>query len=158
MSKRSALVWSSVGFLLLGGGFGVGAVLALRPAPPPPFAPVPEEAAPEETGMLVYVPLEDQLAVAVAEQPERVMLTLGVSVRGSLEELVKLQEAVKTMKPAIKAAMLEVAQREVAKTAEPAALMAALPAPLRDAANRVIGTEELPAPVEEVLITGLVTQ
>ncbi|MBC2834796.1 hypothetical protein [Paragemmobacter straminiformis] len=158
MSKRMVIIWSALGFLSLGGGFGVGAYLVLRPVPPPAFAPKPEEAAPEEKGMLVYVPLEDQLAVAVAEQPVRVMLTLGVSVRGSLEELVVLQEAVKTKKAAVMAALLVAAQAEVVKGAEPAVLLERLPAPLRDAVNGVIGTAELPEPVEEVLITGLVTQ
>lgn len=158
MTNRSVLLWSSLGFLLLGGGFGVGAVMALRPPPPPPFAATPEPLEAKPQGTLVYIPLEDQLAVAVAEQPVRVMLTLGVSVRGDMEQLLKLQETVKAKKPAIKAALLDVAQREVAKTADPATLMKVLPAQLRKAANTVIGTAEMPEPVEEVLIVGLVTQ
>lgn len=153
------LVFAVLGFLCLGGGFGVAAFRVMQPVPPPHFAQVPEEeAAPEPDTMLVYVPLEEQLAVAVAEQPVRVMLTLGVSLRASVSDLVALQAEVDERRPALLAAMLEVAQVEVAKTAEPAVLLKTLPGPLREVVNEALGTDALPEPVEEVLITGLVTQ
>lgn len=152
-------VFALIGFLCLGGGFGVAAALVMQPVPPPPFAPVDEAADVQDEGtLLVYVPLEEQLAVAVTEQPVRVILTLGVSLRASVTDLVTLKAEVEKKRPALLAAMLEVAQVEVAKTAEPAVLLKSLPEPLRGVVNNVLGTDALPEPVEEVLITGLVTQ
>ncbi len=160
MARSASFHWFSVlGFLGLGGGFGAAAVLVMQPVPPPAFAPVPEAAlAHDDATMQVYVPLEEQVAVAVAEQPVRVMLTLGFSLRASVGDLVALQAAVEEKRPAILAAMLQAAQAEVAKTGDPARLLASLPAPLRAAVNGALGTADLPEPVEEVLIVGLVTQ
>ncbi len=155
----SPLVFSMLGFLGLGGGFGAAAYAVMQPAPPPPFAPVAKAPEAEEAEtMLVYVPLEEQLAVAVAEQPVQVMLTLGVALRASIGDLVTLKAEVEAKRPALMAAMLTVAQVEVAKMADPAMLMQTLPEPLRDALNTALGTKALPEPVEEVLIVGLVAR
>lgn len=151
--------FAALGFLALGGGFAAAAYAVMQPPPPAPFAPPAAMApAPDEGLMQVYVPLEEQVAVAVAEQPRRVMLDLAFSVRASGEELLALKAAVEAKKPAILAALLAAAQVEVARTAEPAVLTRALPGPLRMAVNAILGTPDRPAPVEEVLVTGLVTQ
>lgn len=161
MAGKGSYAWAAaLGFLALGGGFGVAAVLALRPVAPPAFAPTPAPEAVDaaEGRMLVYVPIEEQIAVAVAEQPKRVMLTLAVTLRGTVEELIGLKAAVDEKRPAILAEMLIAAQGEVVKSTDPATLLKSLPGPLRAAVNRVAGTDALPEPVEEVLIIGLVTQ
>lgn len=152
-------VFSALAFLCLGGGFGVAAYRVMQPVPPPPFAPVKAGPARHDPALMqVYVPLEEQLAVAVAEQPVRVMMTLAVSLRAPVADLLALKAQVEATRPALLAALLEVAQTEVARTAEPAVLMAVLPAPLRESLNRRLGTEALPEPVEEVLITGITAQ
>lgn len=152
--------WFSIlGFLGLGGGFGVAAVAVMQPAPPPAFAPEPETGQDHADGAVqVYVPLDEQVTVAVAEQPVRVILTLGFSLRAPVGELVALQAAVDAKRPAILAALLQAAQAEVVRSADPMVLLETLPAPLRAAVNAALGTPDKPEPVEEVLITGLVTQ
>lgn len=148
-----------LGFLALGGGFALAAVAVMQPVPPPAFAKAEAGAeVAEPATMQVYVPLEEQVAVSVSEQPARVILTLGFSLRAPVEELVALQAEVEAKRPAILAALLAAAQDEVVKSADPVVLLARLPGPLRAAVNKAIGTAERPEPVEEVLVTGLVTQ
>lgn len=154
----SPFVFSVLGFLCLGGGFGVAAFAVMQPVQPE-FAPADAKAAPQDAEtMLVYVQIKEPLAVAVAEQPVRVVVTLAVALRAPVMDLVTLKAEVETKRPALLAAMLAVAQVEVAKTAVPAELLKTLPGPLRDAVNRALGTDALPEPVEDVLIVGLVTQ
>lgn len=157
--ETSSLLFWTLGFLCLGGGFGVAAVKVMQPVPPPPFAPVEAVEAEQDEGLMqVYVPLEEQIAVAVAEQPVRVMLTIGFSLRASVEELISLKAEVDAKRPALLAAMLEAAQVEVVKSVDPAVLLKTLPEPLRAVVNEALATAALPEPVEEVLIVGLVTQ
>lgn len=174
MSRKAGILGVVVGFVAVGGGFGMAAVAALRAPPAPVFAQSAPEAVPDAApdagpegapdaglgpdGMLVYVQIEEQLAVAVAEQPVRVMLRLAVAVRGSPAALLELKGRVDAAMPSILAAALTAAQLEVAQTVDPVALMQRLPGPLRVAVNGVVGTAELPEPVVEVLVTGLVTQ
>ncbi len=157
-SSADRLFWL-LGFCCLGGGFGVAALLVMQPPPPAPFAPVAEAVeVPDPALMQVYVPLEEQIAVAVAEQPVRVMLNVGFSLRATPGELLALKEAVDAKRPAILAAMLAAAQVEVTKSVAPQVLLKTLPEPLRAAVNAAVGTAEVPEPVKEVLITGLMTQ
>lgn len=159
MARTGSYRWlGGVAFAALGGGFGVAGYAVVQPVPRPAFAPVEAVAAVSDDRVLAYQALDGQVAVAVAEQPVRVMLDLGFAVRGSVADLIALQAAVEAGKPALMAALLAAAQVEVAKSADPAVLLVSLPGPLREAVNRALATEALPEPVEEVLITGLVTQ
>ncbi len=160
----SQTVFAGLGFVALAGGFSLAAWRVMQPPPVPAFAATgdagAEAAAPEEAPETIqlYVPLEDQIAVAVAERPERVMFDVAFSVRGPMEVLLGMKADVDAKKDTILAALLVAAQAEVVKSADPATLLASLPGPLREAANRAVGTANLPEPVEEVLVTGLVVQ
>lgn len=148
-----------LGFGLLAGPM-LGAVIALWVQPmPAPLQPTEhadmhgEEAAPVQ-----YFDLPDPLSVALAEGEPRLQLTLAIAVRGELEKLLPLRDTVMAKTDMLKAAMLLEAQRMVAEGADSEALHRDLPARLRGVINGEIGTSEMPAPVEEVLITSLTMQ
>lgn len=163
MAQGKQSVWPLLaGFMPVGGAMlaGLGAVLLQEP-PALPWGEM-EEAAPVEEestqGPRVYVPLTDLLTVALERGGPRMEAGLAFAVRGSTEELLGLNTRVQTQIGVIEAAVVRTAQEVLAEGADSLRLHAELPGRLRAAVNEVIGTEDWPEPVDEVLITSLVVQ
>lgn len=150
---------ATLGFLCVAGPM-LGAVVALwlQPLPAPLHSREDVASHGEAAAPLQYFDLPDPLSVAVAEGEPRMQMTLAIAVRGELEKLLPLRDSVLAKTDLLKAAMLLEAQTLVAEGADSEALHRELPAHLRDVINAEIGTEDMPAPVEEVLITSLTMQ
>ncbi len=162
MSADRAESWPLVaGFGLVSGPaiLGLGLVL-MQPLPELPWsdpdaaAVVVEEDIPEP-GPRVYVPLTDVLTISLAKGGPRMEAGLAFAVRGSSQELLGLTTRVQAQIGPIEAVVVQVAQEVVAMGADSATIHAELPKRLRVAVNDLIGTEDWPAPVDEVLITSL---
>lgn len=150
---------ATLGFLLVAGPI-LAAIVAvwLQPLPAPLHSGDATASHGEDEAPLQYFDLPDPLSVAVAEGQPRLQLTLAIAVRGELEKLLPLRDSVLAKTDLLKAAMLLEAQTLVAEGADSEALHKDLPARLRDVINTEIGTEDMPTPVEEVLITSMTMQ
>jgi hypothetical protein len=162
MTREAAgKIWPfAAGFALVGGSMVAGLVsVLLRDAPALPWshaaeaAPVPEE---PPRGPRVYVPLTDVLTISLRKGGPRMEAGLAFAVRGSTEELLGLTTRVQAQIGPIEAAVVQAAQDVVAEGAESLRVHAELPGRIRAAVNDLIGSEDWPEPVDEVLITSLV--
>lgn len=153
--------WPAIaGFSVVSGTMIVAlGVLLMRAPPPMPWAEAgtDAEAVPDDRRELtrVYVPLTETLTVALQENGPRMEAGLALAVRGTTEDLLSLNSRVEARIGPIEAEVVRAAQEVVADSADSQSLHAILPGRLRAVINREIGTENWPAPVEEVLITSL---
>jgi hypothetical protein len=160
---RGGILLVMAGFLLVGGGMitGLGMVLTREPTPLPWAEPEAEVAAVDSEeeqrarGERLYVPLTKFLDAGLGRGQPRMEASLTVAVRGTSKELIALNTLVGTNISQIEAAMMAEALEVMGATPDSASIHKELPGRLRDAINRTVGTEEWPAPVEEVLITSL---
>ena len=155
------MIWPVVaGFALVGGTTVAGlATLLLRDAPTLPWRDAAEAAPPpEETprGPRLYVPLTDVLTISLQKGGPRMEAGLAFAVQGSTEELLGLTTRVQAQIGLIEAAVVRTAQDVVAEGADSQRMHAELPGRLRAAVNDLIGSEDWPEPVDEVLITSLI--
>ena len=161
MAEEEDSLWPAIaGFSVICGTVIVALAVLLQRAPPPlPWAEAEAEAevVPEDREMLprVYVPLTDMLTVALSENGPRMEAGLALAVRGSTEDLLKLNSMVEARIGPIEAEVVRTAQELVAASADSQSLHAELPGRLRAVINKEIGSDIWPAPVEEVLITSL---
>jgi len=159
MAEEEVSTWPAIaGFSVVSGTMIVALAVLLQRAPPPmPWAEAGAEVAAEETEVLprVYVPLTHMLTIALRENGPRMEAGLALAVRGSAEDLLKLNSMVEARIGPIEAEVVRAAQEVVASSAESNALHAELPERLRAVINQQIGSDDWPAPVEEVLITSL---
>ncbi|MBA4351974.1 MAG: hypothetical protein C0427_12105 [Rhodobacter sp.] len=159
MAEEEVSTWPAIaGFSVVSGTMIVALAVLLQRAPPPmPWAEADAEVAAEETEVLprVYVPLTHMLTIALRENGPRMEAGLALAVRGSAEDLLKLNSMVEARIGPIEAEVVRAAQEVVASSAESNALHAELPERLRAVINQQIGSDDWPAPVEEVLITSL---
>lgn len=149
-----------LGFGLVG-GFGLAGVGALLMQAPPALPWAEGEAAPVEVvepGPRVYVPLTDVLTISLAKGGPRMEAGLAFAVRGSSQELLGLTTRVQAQIGPIEAEVVRAAQEVVAGGADSLRVHAELPGRLRDVVNALIGSEDWPEPVDEVLITSLVVR
>lgn len=158
---RAGIFPMLAGFVLVGGVMltGLGMVMT-QPPPDLPWAsdeePVVDPSAElRAKGERLYVPLTKFLDAGLGRGKPRMEASLSVAVRGSSEELLALNTRVGGNISQIEAAMMVEALDVMSKTPEIGAIHRDLPGRLRDAINRVIGTEEWPEPVEEVMLTAV---
>lgn len=122
----------------------------------PDWASVAEEAPAPPPPELTYLPLDEPIQLGLSGGRLRVSLNLAFSARLAGPDLLDLGTRIKAAQPAIMAALTEAALRKATLLENTpdtaAALRAALPAILRTTVNERLGTDALPAPVEEVLI------
>jgi hypothetical protein len=136
-------------------------VLLFRAPPPLPWAEAEADLEAEEVSdnreafPRIYVPLTDTLTISLRENGPRMEAGLALAVRGSAEDLLKLNSMVEARIGPIEAEVVRTAQEVVADSADSKSLHEVLPERLRAAINREIGSDVWPAPVEEVLITSL---
>ena len=155
------------GFVIVAGGM-VWALGALLSEPPPSLpwddagaeAEVMEDPAValREKGDRLYVPLTKFLDVGLGRGKPVLQASATVAVRGSAEELLALNTLVGANLTQIEAAMMAEALDLMGTTPDIVSIHRDLPGRLRDAINRVIGTEEWPDPVEEVMLTSVALQ
>lgn len=161
MAEETVSPWPAIaGFSVVSGTMilCLGALL-VRPPPPMPWAEAEAEAeeAPDNREALprVYVPLTDTLTIALRETGPRMEAGLALAVRGSTEDLLKLNSLVEARIGPIEAEVVRAAQEVVASSGDSQSLHAELPGRLRAVINDQIGSDVWPDPVEEVLITSL---
>lgn len=142
-----------------------GLVAALWAAPrPAPLRVAHETVVEEETAEekaesgVIYVDLPEPLTVATVQNQARMQVSLAVLIRGNLLELAGMDDAITQKSKRIMAEMLIEAEEMVAEGADSDRLHRDLPERLRQVINGAIGTEDLPEPVAEVLITSMALQ
>lgn len=159
MAEEEDSLWPAIaGFSVVSGTMIVALAVLLQRAPPPlPWAEREAEVVAEDQEVLprVYVPLTHMLTIALQENGPRMEAGLALAVRGSAEDLLKLNSMVEARIGPIEAEVVRAAQEVVASSAESNALHEMLPERLREVINQQIGSDDWPAPVEEVLITSL---
>jgi hypothetical protein len=161
MTEETVSPWPAIaGFSVVSGTMILClGVLLFRSPPPLPWAEAEAEVeeVPDDRAAFqrVYVPLTDTLTIALRENGPRMEAGLALAVRGSLEDLLKLNSMVEARIGPIEAEVVRTAQEVVADSADSKSLHEVLPERLRAAINREIGSDVWPAPVEEVLITSL---
>lgn len=103
-----------------------------------------------------YVPLDEPIDLGLYQGRIRLSVTLAFSVRLEPLQLLDLSGRVTKVRDAIRseitAAILEIAEDETTSKDLGPRLRAALPTPLKDIVNQNLATEDLPEPVDEVLI------
>ncbi len=159
MAEEEISLWPAIaGFSVVSGTMIVALAVLLQRAPAPlPWAEAETEVVAEDQEVLprVYVPLTHTLTIALQENGPRMEAGLALAVRGSAEDLLKLNSMVEARIGPIEAEVVRAAQDVVAESTESRSLHAVLPERLREVINREIGSDVWPTPVEEVLITSL---
>lgn len=159
MAEEEDSLWPAIaGFSVVCGTMIVALAVLLQRAPPPrPWAAAEAEVVETDQEVMprVYVPLTHLLTIALQENGPRMEAGLALAVRGSTEDLLKLNSLVEARIGPIEAEVVRAAQDVVAESTESGALHRVLPERLRAVINQQIGSDEWPAPVEEVLITSL---
>lgn len=139
-------------------GFAIPAGLALVLAgvlmttPPLPEVEDPDTRPPGLTHL--YITLDAPIFVNMGTG-SRMRLDLAVSVEGTTAQLLALNGMVDGALARVEAAISAEAQDLAMSGADSAAVHDALPGRARDAINAMLGDEEFPTPVTEVLIIGL---
>ncbi len=147
---------------ILGFAFPAGLALALATvllvSYPPRVEVAAEEAVVEQEALThLYIALEEPLYVSLGTGP-RMKLDLAVSVSGTSAQLLELNAVVDDQLSRVRAAILSEAQEMVMEGADSVMVHAALPERARDTINGMLGSEDFPEPVAEVLILGLALQ
>ncbi|MCZ8335309.1 MAG: hypothetical protein O9328_13665 [Rhodobacteraceae bacterium] len=148
---------------ILGFAFPAGLALALAAvllvSYPPRVEVAAEEAVVEQEALThLYIALEEPLYVSLGTGP-RMKLDLAVSVSGTSAQLLELNAVVDDQLSRVRAAILSEAQEMVMEGgADSVMVHAALPERARDTINGMLGSEDFPEPVAEVLILGLALQ
>ncbi|MBD1203344.1 MAG: hypothetical protein H9533_04320 [Rhodobacteraceae bacterium] len=148
---------------ILGFAFPAGLALALAAvllvSYPPRVEVAAEEAVVEQPAglMHLYIALQEPLYVSLGTGP-RMKLDLAVSVSGTSAQLLELNAVVDDQLSRVRAAILSEAQEMVMEGADSVMVHAALPERARDTINGMLGSEDFPEPVAEVLILGLALQ
>ncbi|MCZ8153219.1 MAG: hypothetical protein O9292_12645 [Rhodobacteraceae bacterium] len=147
---------------ILGFAFPAGLALALAAvllvSYPPRVEVAAEEAVVDQEALThLYIALEEPLYVSLGTGP-RMKLDLAVSVSGTSAQLLELNAVVDDQLSRVRAAILSEAQEMVMEGADSVMVHAALPERARDTINGMLGSEDFPEPVAEVLILGLALQ
>lgn len=141
-----------VGFLAVVGSFAGGLALAFGrdTAPSVAAGPAPE---PESADTVqVYHPLPDQLVVTLPNG-RTAATSVTLSVKAPMATLLDLKATATAHQADIMAALLEAAQATAQTEQEATALRSALPLRLADVLNERLGSDDVPKPVKEVLLT-----
>lgn len=148
------------GFALMGGLLPLGLMaVVLQPAPPLPWAV--EEVAPVVEApevKRIYIEIETPFSVSLGPQAALVEANLAFGLRGEVLALAELQKTVDAQMARINAVLLAETQAMVLEGMDSAALHKVLPERLRGVINGMLGTEDWPEPVEEVMLIELVMQ
>lgn len=139
------------GFLAVAGSFCGGLALAVGQDSAPMLTAQPEADPDAPPLVQIYHPLPDQLLMTLPDG-RMAMVNVTLSVEAPVETLLALQATATERQPEIMAALLEAGQATADRAADTAALRADLPPKLAEVLNDRLGTEELPAPVKEVLL------
>lgn len=148
---------------ILGFAFPAGLALALAAVllvtyPPRVEVPVEETGTEQRAGLThLYITLQEPLFVSLGTGP-RMKLDLAVSVSGTSAQLLELNAVVDDQMTRVRAAILSEAQAMVMAGADSVAVHASLPEQARATINGMLGSEDFPEPVTEVLILGLAVQ
>gem|GEM_PF-4074654 len=165
--EASGTLPAIAGFVVVAGGM-LPALWLLLTEPPPalPWAEAeaaaeaadgPDKVAEEDAhGSWIYVPLTKELEVGLGRGMPVLKAMAIIAVRGSTEELPGLNALVTGDLARIESAMMAEVLDMMTATTGIDAIHRELPTRLRDAANRVIGSETDPAPVDEVMLTSVV--
>ena len=105
-----------------------------------------------------YVDLPEPLMMATAPGQPRAQIMVALAIKGNPAELAGMEEKVLSKVQRISAEMLDETEELITAGADSDALHHELPERLRKIVNAVIGTEDWPEPVVEVLITSLAMQ
>lgn len=154
-APKGSVLLPIIGFLLVTGSFGIGVALSYRD--PHPETAKAEQTPPEQTPIAVYFPMGDPIQVTLSGMGT-VVMGLSLSLYGLPEAMHKLQEVAKAREPELRAAVLQAVQAEADRAADVESFRRDLPARLRDTLNGLVGTEELPAPVVDVLFVSFVVR
>lgn len=144
-----------LGFALIALPFAAGMAATLSRGTPPLVAEDPAAAGTEDgtaAPMKVYLPLPEPLVLNLRGERSAV-LSLTLAVEGPAGILVGLKATVEARMDDLMARILAEAQAVAERDDAPTALRHNLPARLRDTLNAAVGTEPLPEPVREVLVT-----
>lgn len=155
MSPSSSKILFYIGAVLPTAAFFVASALVYQTTPPEWAAP--KEAPPAvDAPKITYVDLDEPIDFAVYNGRIRVSMALAFAVRLGPMELLTLSAKVNEVENAVKAemtdAILAEASDEKSSKDLGARLRQSLPPILLSIINRRLATEEIPAPVEEVLI------
>ena len=148
---------------VLGFAFPAGLAIAMAAVlmlsyPPRVEHPVDQAAAEEaEAKTHLYIAMQEPIFVSLGTGP-RMKLDLAVSVSGTGEQLLALNAVVDDQLSRVRAAILSEAQEMVLEGADSVKVHASLPDRARATINRMLGSEDFPEPVSEVLILGLAVQ
>lgn len=152
MRPRSPVSFATlIGFLAVTGSFGAGLSVALG-QDDAPRAQQPAPPRDDPSMMQAYVPLPEQIRLGMADG-RTARATIILSVKGSPADLLDLHVLAKERQPDMMAALLQAAQTEAQAATDPAMLRVALRLRLAEVVNERLGTETLPAPVQEVLLS-----
>lgn len=148
---------------ILGFAFPAGLALALSAVlllsyPPRVDVPADEAVAERSAGLThLYITLQEPLYVSLGTGP-RMKLDLAVSISGTSAQLLELNAVVDDQLSRVRAAILSEAQAMVMDGADSTMVHAVLPEQARATINAMLGSEDFPEPVTEVLILGLALQ
>lgn len=154
-SRLGSAFGSGLGFMLVAGGFAIGLGLTFRHADPELVPPA--ETAPAIEPVKIYLPFGDQLFLPAADGKVAVA-GLTLAIEGPPEVLLALQAEVEARLPDLRAQVLDTAQATAETLPQGASLRDTLPERIRAVLNAAVGTEPLPAPVTEVLLTEYMEQ
>lgn len=147
-----------VGFALPAGLSFALATMLLVAYPPRLDMPV-EETAVERPSRLtyLYITLDAPIFINLGTGP-RMRLDLAVSVEGTQAQLLELNRVVDGAQSRVMAEIVAEANDLVMEGADSAKVHEALPGRARARINAMLGSEDFPEPVSEVLILGLAVQ
>lgn len=138
--------------------FAAGVAYVLAPTPPDWTQPAQEPVMADRPAP-AYLELDQPISVGVYNGRIQITLNLAFAARLGPFELLSLADSVKKREDAIMADLTEVILREAENATNSQnlgkSLRATLPEKLRDVVNSGLGTPEIPAPVDEVLILDL---
>lgn len=155
---RFAPVWiGGLAFVLVTGGFAAGLGMTLHQTGPAPVQTAPPESSPDNPAITVYIPFGETQALPVPDG-RIVAADLTLVIEGQPAELLSMQADIDARMPALRAQVLAAAQAVAETLPAGANLRDRLPDRIRSMMNSAVGTETLPAPVREVLVTKFMKQ
>lgn len=148
------LAWASAVFPVLAFGFALNGILAQD---------IPDWAKPPEDLVIplpppYYLPLDVPVRAGLDGGKTLIAVSLAFSARLDPMDLLTVSALVTEKQATILADLTEVLLQTASENADPVVLYRDLPARLRDATNRALATDALPAPVHQVFIVDMMIQ
>ena len=150
-SAAPSPILTLLGFLAVAGSFGTGIAWSYQHAAPEIVVQETEPPPPEDL-MKVYYPFPEQIYVTMPDAT-MVILKLSFYLEAPPALLLHLQEEAKKRQPELMAALLAEAQLASEETSDMRSFRDSLPARMKAKVNGMLGSEEEPEPIREVLLT-----